>query len=201
MACNLEGTYFENCNCDSVCPCATSGFAQAGDHDRCLVTFAFHIDTGSIDGVSLDDRNAILIVDTPGQMTDGDWQVGLIIDDRASDEQAEGIGKILGGQVGGPIGSLAPLVGGMLGMERAPIEYSNDGRIHSVKAGNVVDIEIEDVQHAEDGPVAKVSGLTGHPVAAELTIARANRATISVFGREWDNAGKNGNSAPFSWSA
>ena len=40
-----------------------------------------------------------------------------------------------------------------------------------------------------------------HPANSTLTIARAARSRVSAFGMEWDNSGKNGHSAPFSWSA
>ena len=97
--------------------------------------------------------------------------------------------------------ALAPLIGEMLGIERAPIEYSNNGLKHSVKSGDAVDIEIEDVQQAEGAPAAGLTGIAFHPMGPNLTIARANRAKIKAFGKEWDNAGKNGHAASFSWSA
>jgi hypothetical protein len=41
--------------------------------------------------------------------------------------------------------ALAPLIGENVGMERLPIEFSSgDGR-HSVRAGDAVDVEVEDV--------------------------------------------------------
>ena len=82
-------TYFENCNCDSVCPCTTSAFAQPADNERCLPTFAIHVDSGNIDGVGVDGLSAILVFDTPRNMGEGGWLAGLIIDDQASDEQAD----------------------------------------------------------------------------------------------------------------
>ena len=97
--------------------------------------------------------------------------------------------------------ALAPLIGEMLGVERAPIEYINDGLRHSVKAGDAADIEIEDVQQAEDAPAAGLTGIVFHPMGPDLSIAIASRARIKAFGKEWDNAGKNGHAAPFSWSA
>jgi hypothetical protein len=35
MAWKLEGTYFENCNCDWVCPCSVTSFALPATGDRC----------------------------------------------------------------------------------------------------------------------------------------------------------------------
>ena len=44
MAWNLEGTYFENCSCDTICPCTWSGLTAPATHDRCLAMLAFHVD-------------------------------------------------------------------------------------------------------------------------------------------------------------
>ncbi len=200
MSWNLQGTYFENCNCDSVCPCNTSGLTQSADNERCLFAFAIHIDSGSIDGLDVGGRDVIMVGDAPGNMADGGWQVGLIIDDQSSDQQAEGLGAVLGGQAGGPMAALAPLIGEMLGVERAPIEYVNDGNIHSVRAGDSVNIEIADTQQVEDGPFVGLTGIAFHPMGPDLTVAKSNRATVNAFGKEWDNAGKNGHAAPFSWT-
>ena len=41
--------------------------------------------------------------------------------------------------------ALAPLVGEMLGVERAPIEVVDDGLRHSVRIGDAIDFEIEDI--------------------------------------------------------
>jgi hypothetical protein len=53
MAWRLEGTYFENCPCDMVCPCTTSGLTMPADAERCRVTLVFHIDSGEIEGVDV----------------------------------------------------------------------------------------------------------------------------------------------------
>ena len=46
------------------------------------------------------------------------------------------------------------------------------------------------------------SRLTGvfHPSNSTLTVARATRSRIQAFGMEFDNEGKNGHAAPFSWA-
>jgi Protein of unknown function (DUF1326) len=55
-------------------------------------------------------------------MTDGSWRLGVFIDDKASDEQAEKLLGVFSGQVGGPMEGLAPLIGENLGGERGPID-------------------------------------------------------------------------------
>ena len=38
----------------------------------------------------------------------------------------------------------APLIGEMLGVEVAPIDYVDDGRRHRLRIGDAVDLEIEE---------------------------------------------------------
>ena len=203
MAWRLDGTYFENCSCDMVCPCTTSGLTRPGDQERCRLVLAFHVDRGEVDGLDVSDRSVVLVVDGPQVMAEGNWRLGLVMDAAASPEQAAGLGAVFGGQAGGPMAGVAPLVGEMLGMETAPIEYVDDGRRHSLKVGDLIDIEIEDYvppQLLPDGDVERLTGIF-HPANSTLTIASATRSRVSVFGLDFANDGKNGHSAPFSWSA
>ena len=203
MAWRLDGTYFENCSCDMVCPCTTSGLTRPGDQERCRVVLAFHVDSGEVDGLDVSDRSVVVVADAPQVMAEGNWRVGLVMDAQASPEQATGLGAVFGGQAGGPMAGLAPLITEMLGMETAPIEYVDDGRRHSLKVGELIDIEIEDFvppQLLPDGDVEMLTGMF-HPANSTLTIASATRSRVSVFGLDFANDGKNGHSAPFSWSA
>jgi hypothetical protein len=203
MAWRLEGTYFENCSCDMVCPCTTSGLTLPADQDRCRVVLAFHVERGDVDGVDVSDRTVVVVADTPPVMAEGNWRVGVVMDAAASPEQAAGLGAIFGGAAGGPMAGLAPLISEMLGIESAPIEYVDDGRRHSLRVGDLMDIEIEDFVPPQLEPDGAVELLTGmfHPANSTLTIARASRSRVSVFGLQFANEGKNGHSAPFSWAA
>lgn len=201
MAWRLEGSYFENCSCNSVCPCNTSSVTQPADNDYCHAVVAFHLDSGEIDGLDLSDRSVVLVLDAPGEMAQGNWKVGLIIDDQASDEQADALGKIFGCQLGGPMAALAPLIGEMLGVERLPIAYVDDGLKHSLKVGNAIDISMDDFvpPGMPEGAVSKLTGIA-LPWGPDIAISTVERATVNIFGRNWDQGGKNGNSAPISWS-
>ena len=202
MAWRLDGTYFENCSCDMVCPCTTSGLTMPADQDRCRVVLAFHVDRGEVDGLDVSDKTVVVVADTPPVMADGNWRVGVVMDSTASPEQAAALGGVFGGQAGGPMAALAPLISEMLGVESAPIEYVDDGRLHSIRAGDMIDIEIEDFVPPLF-PGGEVEHLTGmfHPANSTLTIAKANRSRVSVFGLSFANPGKNGHSAPFTWSS
>jgi hypothetical protein len=202
MAWRIDGTYFENCSCDMVCPCTTSGLSMPADYERCRVVLVFHVASGDIEGVDVKDLTVAVVADTPPLMSDGNWRVGLFMDQKASEEQAGKLAGVFSGQLGGPMGMVAPLVGEMLGLEVAPIDYVDDGRRHRVRIGDAVDIEIEDFVPPAT-PKGEVSKLTGmfHPANSTLTIARATASRVNAFGLEFSNEGKNGHSAPFSWAA
>jgi len=200
MAYRMHGTYFENCNCDVACPCGASNLAFPATYDRCRVLLAFNVSDGEVDGVDVSGKSVAILADTPKQMTDGGWRVGVFVDAAASDEQREKLLAVFGGEQGGPPAMFGPLMGEMLGVEVAPIEFVDDGRRHSVRIGDAVDIEIEDFAGAQEGSVMTLSGI-GHPANSTLVMAHATRSTIKAFGLELDLAGQNGHSAPFAWES
>jgi hypothetical protein len=199
MAWNLEGSYFETCSCELMCPCNLS-FDHGATYDYCRVTLVFDIAEGEIEGTDVGGRTVAAIADTPKVMTDGNWRLGMFVDEDASDEQMEKLAAVFGGQLGGPMALLAPLVGEVLGVERAPIEVVEEGFRHSVKIGEVIDFEVEDIVPfgVETGQPVRFDGMF-HPVGSNLTMAEATRSQIDAFGISYE--GKTGLSSPFAWAA
>jgi len=144
MAWRLDGKYFESCSCDAVCPCTWSALTAKATLDRCRALLTYHVESGEINGVDVSGLSFALFLDTPPLMSEGNWRVGVYLDEAASDRQAEQLGAVLGGQLGGPPAMLGPLIGEMLGVERAPITYSEDGRSHHVRIGDAVHVGVED---------------------------------------------------------
>jgi hypothetical protein len=197
MSWALGGTYFENCTCEGACPCTASSFQWPADKDFCDVMFAFHVDSGEIDGTAVEDRSVVLLVHIPqAQATDGNWKVGLYVDERASGEQAEKLGAVFGGQLGGPVAALAPLVGEVAGLERAPISFVDDGLNHRVAVGDAIDTEVEDLTPPGSSEPTRYENIE-HLAGPSVTVARATRSRVSGFGIEFE--GKAGSSAPFAW--
>jgi len=200
MAWSLSGSYFETCSCDLMCPCNMS-FDHGATYDYCRVTLVFNIKEGEIEGTDVGGLVVAVIADTPKVMTEGNWRLGLFVDDNASDEQMEKLGAVFGGQKGGPMELLAPLVGEVLGVERAPIEVSEEGLRHSIKIGDAIDFEIEDIVPfgVETGEPIRFQGMF-HPAGSDLTMAEAKHTRINAFGIEYE--GKTGlSTSEFSWAA
>jgi hypothetical protein len=183
-----------------MCPCNLS-FDHGATYDFCRATLAFNIREGSVDGTDIAGRKLVLIADTPKVMTDGNWRVGLYIDDGATDEQFDKLLQVFSGQLGGPMAGLAPLIGEMLGAQRAAIDLEDDGLLHSVRVDDVIDFQIQDIVPfgVETGEPVKFSGMF-HPAGSDLTMAEAKRSKISAFGIEYE--GKTGlSTSNFSWAA
>jgi hypothetical protein len=183
-----------------MCPCNLS-FDHGATYDYCRATLAFNIREGEVDGTDIGGRKVIVIIDTPKVMTEGNWGVGLYIDDGATDEQADKLGQVFTGQLGGPMAAISGLVGEVRGVERVPIDFVDDGLRHTVRAGDAIDFEIEDIVPfgVETGQPVRFSGMF-HPVASDLTMAEAKRSQINAFGIQYE--GKTGvSTSEFSWAA
>src|SRR3954470_9365759 len=166
MAWNISGSYFETCSCDVVCPC-TASLSLGATNDRCNALLVFHVKSGDVDGVDVGGLTVAAVADTPKVMSEGNWRLGVVIDAEASDEQAEALGGVFSGALGGPMEALGPLVGEQLGVGRAAIDVHEDGLVHSIKVGDSVDFEIEDVVPfgSETGEPARLTGIF-HPAGS-----------------------------------
>ena len=200
MSWNVTGSYVETCSCELMCPCNLS-MDHGATYDFCRVTLVFNLRDGQIEGTEVGGRRVVLIAETPKVMTEGNWRLGVYVDDGASDEQFDKLVGVFSGALGGPMAGLVPLIGEMLGAERAAIEIAEDGLRHSVRVGDAVDFEIEDIVPfgVETGQPVRFEGMF-HPVGPDLTIAEAKRARINAFGITFD--GKSGISkSDFTWAA
>jgi hypothetical protein len=97
--------------------------------------------------------------------------------------------------------ALAPLVGEIVGVERAAIKVHDDGLRHSVRVGDAIEFEVEDIVPfgVETGRPVRFDGMF-HPAGSNLTMAEARRSRINAFGIQYE--GKTGlSTSEFSWAA
>lgn len=196
----LEGTYMENCSCDTICPCTWSAFTARATHDRCLAMLAFHVDRGLIEEVDVSGLTFALVVDSPPIMSDGGWKVGVVMDGAATEAQAAALGRVVGGDLGGPPAMLATLIGEMAGIEVAAAEWHENDGTCGVHFGDLIDIEVAPQMSGElTEPVRLVNVF--HPANTTLTVARATRSKVDAFGIRFDGTGASAFNAPYAWSA
>lgn len=167
-----------------------------------MAFLAFQVESGEVDGVDVSGLTVAAVADTPKVMSEGNWRLGVLIDDRASDEQAEKLGAVFGGQLGGPMEALGPLVSEPLGVERVPMEVSHENGTHRIKVGDDGEVEVQQVVPfgSEGTEPARLVGIF-HPAGNDLAIARATRSSLTAFGIEIAFEGRSGFASRFSWAA
>jgi hypothetical protein len=200
----ISGQYYESCSCDFICLCIPSGMSITPSKGTCTVAMAFQVEQGKFGHVPLDNLGFIVVARTPEAMAKGNWQLGIVVDERASPEQRDAIGAIASGAVGGPMSALSSLVGNFLGMQPASIHFDRQGHKWSVRAKDAVEIKGAGVVGI--GPHATEPlhfDYTGHPAADRFAIAHACESHIHALGISWDDvSGKNNAQyAPFSWQS
>jgi len=199
MAWNLQGMFYENCSCDAICPCTWSNLAhRATRDDYCRFAMAFQVDSGEIEGVDVSGRSFVLIGDTPPDMAQGNWRLGVFVDDGATGDQVDKLGQVLSGGLGGPPAALGPLLGEFLGIEQAPISVTRNDTGHHVAVGDAVDYSGMPVT-IEGGEPVTLSNIVAHPAGPTLGLAPVSASRVSAFGIEFSGSDLSGFSNPFRW--
>lgn len=192
----------ETCNCTFLCPCLSSNLTATPTEGDCKAAIAMQVERGDKDGIRLDGLAFIILLYAPKAMGDGGMTVGLVVDQRANQQQTEAIGAIASGAAGGPMAALAPLVANLAGVEQRPIVFERNGMRVRVQAGDLVDQACEGVPGpARPGEPVYLDN-TCHPVNSRLGLAKATHSRFHAFGIDWDDATgtRNGHFAPFAWA-
>jgi hypothetical protein len=198
----VRGQYFESCSCDFLCPCPSSGLTARPTKGSCTFALAFQVEQGHFNGTNLDGLNFVVAGLTPGAMADGNWTVGVIVDERGDQAQRDALTAIASGQAGGPMSHLAPLIGKVAGVEAKPIEFKHDGMDWSNSVPGLIDQAIQGQPGANTNEPMYLDNV-GHPANTRLALAKSVRSHLHAFGLNWDDdSGRNnGHFAPFNWSA
>jgi hypothetical protein len=124
MAWKISGSYLANCSCNLICPCPVDG-PPTGPNGECHGHLVFQIAEGNLNDIDLSGVNVGLVNFFPKNLTGGGWKLGIVVDDGASDEQADACERIFKGDEGGPFAEFAALTDEWIGMERGSVTFSN----------------------------------------------------------------------------
>lgn len=127
MAWRISGTYVASCSCNLICPCPVDGPPTSPDGE-CRGVGVFHIADGNLDDTDLSGVDVGLVNYWPENLSAGNWKLGIVVDDGASDEQAGALERIFKGDGGGPFAEFAALTDEWLGMERASVSFTDGDR-------------------------------------------------------------------------
>jgi hypothetical protein len=198
----IRGEFAEACSCAFLCPCITSNAAAKATEGFCTFAMTYRIDAGRFGTVDLDGVTFSLIAQSQAVMAAGGWVVGLVVDERASDAQADAVAAIAGGRAGGPFAALAPLIADFRGVERHPIHFAVNGHQRTVSSPGLLEQAVDGVPSLlATGECLAIEG-GFHPANRRLALATAAKNLVSAFGLSWKDAGsgRNAHFAPFAWS-
>lgn len=192
----IDGEYFESCNCEILCPCLLLGTRPTEGH--CDVVLAFRIDKGSYGSVDLSGLNAAQALTTPGVMSQGNGTLAVYVDSRANPDQRAALEQIFTGAAGGPPSLFGPMVSKLLPTKSAPITFALEGNQRKVSIANVTDVTVEALVGAGKQVVWMEN--VAHPYSTRLATARGTSSHYKDHGLNFDNTGRNGHFSKITWS-
>jgi hypothetical protein len=185
----LEGSLLEVCNCDTLCPC---WIGDDPDNGFCQSVVAYNLTTGRIRGIDVSGLTLIGVVHIPGNILEGNWKQAVLVDDRATDEQADALLDCFSGKLGGPLADLASLVGERVSVERAKIDHSIVDGAGTLKVEGKIDCSMQPYR-GPDGSITTLNNSIFSTVpGSPAYVARADHQKVSMpeIG-EWELEGKN----------
>ena len=194
----LKGELVLACNCTVFCPCVLSLGEHPPTEGYCQTWAGVRVDQGHYGDLDLSGLNLGLIMEIPGLMGRGNWQVGLFVDERASIYQYKALTKIFSGRAGGTTSLLTILVGKFLGVQQAKIEYDVQDQTRIFKIPKMIDGRVTPVRGAkkDENTVIKNSG---YWIAPEIIVSKAEVSKTRAFGRNWNFAGRSAEICKLDW--
>jgi hypothetical protein len=194
---SLQGSLLEACSCGVACPC---WIGEDPDGGECYAIVAYHIDTGEISGLDVSDLSLVIIAHIPGNILAGNWEVVVLLDGRATEEQREAVLAAFTGQLGGPLTDVYQLIGEVKGVETVPIRHQVVDGAGTLEIPGVVEADMEPYR-GPDGSVTTLqnsifSTVPGSP--AWVAKAGRNRVNLPQYGMSWEYEGRNAIQADWS---
>lgn len=204
---HVEGDWFDVCSCDVPCPCS---WAQPPDNDYCEGVLVWSIRSGRYGDVALDGLNVVAVGSyngNPWEGTASGARLGVLIDERADEQQREALQMIFGGQVGGWPKRMMEILGAeMVGLDFAPIRVEIDperttwraevpGRVRAAADGLVGPTSV-------DGKPPRMKNLPGAETGPGQTGTQGKTTTdrVEAFEFDWEHHGKSSKHITFDWA-
>lgn len=194
----MKGELVRSCNCTVFCPSVLSLGHHPPTEGFCQSWAGIRVDAGHFGEVDLSGLNLGLMMDIPGQMSRGNWTVGLFLDERASVYAAKAFAKIFSGKAGGPASVFSTLVGKVLGSERVPITYETHGATRVFRILGIIDGAVTPIP-GKDREKDTIISNSEYWIGAEIIVARSDRSHLRAFGRNWDFAGRSAEICKLDW--
>jgi len=194
MSWKLEGTYMESCSCDAICPCIVLSTPTKGD---CSALVAWRINKGSDDNIDLSGLNVALLVHSPGKMHETPWDVAVYLDSKATEEQKNSLLRIFGGKAGGHPAALAEMIGNIVGVVDAEIQFKEDGKNFLVSIANVAEVEFASLEGQNGNEITVSNHLLAVAPGYDAVIGKAKKSRVKAHDWDWNLDGQQCMHSPF----
>ncbi len=196
----MTADYLQNCNCDWGCPCNFNAPATMG---YCEDISAIHIQSGELDGLSLDGMDVVLVMKWPGLIHEGNGTLAAYFDPASSTEEQRNAFLTIGsGQLGGnPFAILGGTFTDFRQPKLAPIKIHVAGQDSWYNVGDVIEVEVEPMRNPVTG--AFVHGSVVIPdgfIFEEAPVFSNKKCTVNDGDLNFSYPNKNAHVCVVNWS-
>lgn len=180
----LSGTFVEACSCSFPCQCV---WRDAPDNNLCLDAYAWHIEDGRSDDTDLSGLTVVMLARVPGVMYDTPWDVVLVFDEAADQNQEAALREIFHGKAGGVFASYASAFDN-IETTTAPITVTRDGESIRIDTGDIASVEVAGKTGFND----EIGRIYPHRIGPdyEMNIGTSSVAEVSYDETfTWDSSG------------
>jgi hypothetical protein len=194
---HLNGTIVIACNCDYGCPCNFNARPSSG---KCEGGWVWAIEDGQVQGVRVDGLAVAVYADWPGAIHEGGGHAISYMDDRADDDQRDGLTRLVRGEFGGPWGIFINTYE-LTGPEPARFELGFADYDTRVRIGSAVELELCKIRN----PVTQAEVHPEMILPEGLVVKRGRLAASKVFqvrdGVRYDHSGQYAAFGPFAYAS
>lgn len=187
---HIEGDYVEACNCEVACQCL---WLEPPDEDVCTASLVWRIQDGQYGKVDVSGLGVGLLISTEeGVMfaPDTGWNVVLLVDEAADEEQRAALEDIYFGRAGGIFAPVADAHVESAEVATAPISFDRNGSDFSIEIGDVLSMEVV----GKPGFNEELGTVSPHPLtkSTEMQTGKSTTSTVNYNDEfSWDVSGNN----------
>lgn len=153
---SVEGSYFEGCNCEAICPCRSVNDRPGGPstYGECFGALSWQIVKGHSGDVDLSGLLVVLSLRYFDRVQPSTpWEVVLYVDERAGTAQHAALADIFLGRAGGTVSQLyGPAIGDVHAVRSAQITLEHGEEVRRINVAGYVTVEAREEVPA-DGPI------------------------------------------------